>query len=299
MRRDENIVTLIAMEILPQAEWWPHRQLRKQPIQGVLVCGRQINPPLYSRVVNFLRLEIPLRGVYLNQIEVEGKVSHVRLEPGMALLAAPHCWNLPDWQPGLDLLCLSFGRPHLTLSLVSARSRGRQQVAVRKAALRQPVTGPLPHIVGALEELHPGEGVEEVATALTRALLRCVEDLLRQPVTKPVSQAQRLLDDIRVFLQGHYQYEITRDSVARQFEVSPNHLSRLFRSHGRMTFSGYLTQVRMDRAKHLLRNYNLKLDEIAARCGYHDTPYFCHVFKRFTKTTPREYRLKAINAVGS
>jgi YesN/AraC family two-component response regulator len=59
-----------------------------------------------------------------------------------------------------------------------------------------------------------------------------------------------------------------------------------------MTFSNYLTHVRIDRAKHLLRNYNLKLDDIAARCGYHDTPYFWHVFKKMTKTTPMAYRLK-------
>ena len=101
-----------------------------------------------------------------------------------------------------------------------------------------------------------------------------------------------LLEDIRVFLQSNYQYEITRDSVAQHFGISPNHLSRLFQTHGHMTFSSYLTHVRIDRAKHLLRSYNLKLDDVAARCGYHDTPYFCHVFKHLTKCTPIEYRLK-------
>ena len=37
--------------------------------------------------------------------------------------------------------------------------------------------------------------------------------------------------------------------------------------------------------------YNLKLDDITARCGYHDTPYFCHVFKKVSKSTPMEFRL--------
>ena len=119
-----------------------------------------------------------------------------------------------------------------------------------------------------------------------------MESLLRQPVAQPGSRAQSLLEDVRVFLQSHYQYEITRDSVAEQFNVTPNHLSRLFQTHGRTTFSGYLTSVRIDRAKHLLHNYNLKLDDIAARCGYHDTPYFWHVFKKMTKATPMQFRLK-------
>ena len=60
-----------------------------------------------------------------------------------------------------------------------------------------------------------------------------------------------------------------------------------------MTFSNYLTHVRIDRAKHLLRSYNFKLDEIAERCGYHTTPYFCQTFKRLTKLTPAEYRVKS------
>lgn len=45
--------------------------------------------------------------------------------------------------------------------------------------------------------------------------------------------------------------------------------------------------------KHLLRSYNLKLNEIAARCGYPDAPCFCRVFKRLSRMTPVEYRAKA------
>jgi YesN/AraC family two-component response regulator len=99
-----------------------------------------------------------------------------------------------------------------------------------------------------------------------------------------------LLEDVCVYLQNHYQYDITRESVARQFGISPSYLSRIFQLQGHMTFSSYLMHVRADRAKHLLRSYNLKLDEVSARCGYRDTAYFCRVFKRLAKMTPAEYR---------
>ena len=274
-------------------DWWPARQLQRQPLTKVRACGRRLNPPLFAHVVNFPRVEIPLHGVYRNQIESGGVETHVELRPGMALFAAPNCWNLPEWQPGLELLSLSFGRSQVNISLVSARSKTYPQLAAKKFSLPRPIAGPVPHLLNALDELHADQHAAAALADTTSALLRCVENLLRHPVPHAGGRAHTLLEEVRVFLQSHYQYEITRDSVAEHFNITPNHLSRLFQTHGRITFSGYLTSVRIDRAKHLLVNYNLKLDDITARCGYHDTPYFCHVFKKIAKATPMEFRLNA------
>src|SRR6185369_3623896 len=124
----------------------------------------------------------------------------------------------------------------------------------------------------------------------SRALLTCVgADMVRPPVAA-LHPAKMLLEDVCAYLQGHYQYDISRDSVAHEFGISPNYLSRIFQVQRHMTFSGYLMHVRTDRAKHLLRRYDLKLDDVAARCGYRDTAYFCRVFKKLAKVTPAEYR---------
>ncbi|MDE3066343.1 MAG: helix-turn-helix transcriptional regulator [Verrucomicrobiota bacterium] len=273
---------------------WPERALRRHPIERVFACGRQLHPPLYSHVVNFPRLELPLRGCYENQIESGGRIITVRLRPGAALFAAPNCWNLPVWRPGLELMSLLFGAKQIGVSIVTARRRQGPQLAARKFSLPRPVTGPVPPLLEAMVQLPPGNGASEIFPELARALLQCVRHLLQQPpLPTPAGRAHALLESVCVFLQNHYQYDITRNSVAEQFGVTPNHLSRLFQMQGHMTFSNYLTHVRIDRAKHLLWQYNLKLDEIALRCGYHDTPYFCHVFKRLTKSTPAEYRVKA------
>jgi AraC-like DNA-binding protein len=271
-------------------EWWPERQLQRRPLREVFVCGREVSPPLYSYVVNFPRLEIPLSGCYENQIESGGRTVTVCLRPGAALFAAPNCWNLPTWRLSVELMSLLFGKKHLGISIVSGRGPDVLNLAARKFSTPWPVTGPLPHLLEAMVELQASGGPPEAFADLARVLLCCVKTLLRHPVVHTASRAQGLLDSVCVYLQNHYQYDINRDSVARQFEVTPNHLSRLFQIQGHMTFSNYLTHVRIDRAKFLLRNYNLKLEEIAARCGYRDMPYFCRVFKRLTKTTPAEYR---------
>jgi AraC-like DNA-binding protein len=277
--------------------WWPARQLRARPLREIIACGRQTNPPLYSHVVNFPRLEIPLRGAYKNQIERGGKICEVTLTPGMAMFAGANCWNLPEWRPGLELLSVFFGRTQLAINLVSARKKTFPKLATQKFSLPNPVTGPVPHLLNALEELLQTEGEIRAPLAETvRALMHCVENVLCQPAAPSAGRAQMLLEEIRVFLQSHHQYEITRDSVAAHFNITPNHLSRLFQTHGHITFNAYLTSVRIERAKYLLRNYNLKLDDITVRCGYHDTPYFCHVFKKITSSTPVNYRLKIRHA---
>lgn len=274
-------------------DWWPAGQLRRRPVSRVVVCGRRLNPPLYAQVLNFPRIEIPLSGCYVNEIEQGDRTGQARLVPGDALYAAPHCWNLPEWQPGLKLLSFTFARNQIGISLLSYRGRGFQNVESKKFSLPRQLTGPVPHLLQALADLQAAGNPSAPYADLVRSVVWCLEELLRQPQIPTTGKALTLLEDIRTYLQSHYQYEISRDSVAEHFGITPNHLSRLFQSHGNLTFSKYLTLVRLDRAKHLLQNYNLKLDDIAARCGYHDTPYFCHVFKHMTKTTPAAYRLKA------
>jgi AraC-like DNA-binding protein len=229
----------------------------------------------------------------VNEIEASGKIATIRLRPGSALFAAPNCWNLPTWQPGLKLMSLLFGARQIGISIVSSpRPRG-PQLAAKKFSIPTPRTGPVPPLLEAMIQAQATNSDPEVFPGLANALIRCVQQLLRQPSPPtPAGRAQRRLESICLFLQNHYQYEITRDAVAEQYGITPNHLSRLFQTHGHMTFNNFLRHVRIDRAKHMLCNYNLKLDEIAARCGYYDAPHFCHTFKRLTKITPAEYRVK-------
>jgi AraC-like DNA-binding protein len=276
-------------------DWWPEKLLAKNPVREVFVCGRLLHPPLFSHVVTFPRLEIPLKGVYENQIEQNGKIATLDLRPGTALFAPPNCWNFPTWNKKVEVMSLLFGRKQLGISVVSAKGPRGPQLLANKFAIPTPVSGPIPHILEAMLELQIAREPAAAFPELTRALLECVQRFAREaPAQQPESRGQSFFERICVFLQGNYQNDITRDSVAEQFEISPNHLSRLFHTHGHMTFIDYITHVRIARGKYLLCNYNLKLEDIAARCGFRDAPYFCRVFKRITKVTPAEYRLKML-----
>lgn len=277
------------------AAWWPEKLLARHPVSEVVFCGRQLHPPLFSHMVSFPRLEIPLKGCYENQIERDGRNVTVRLRPGSALFAAPNCWNFPTWQRKGEVMAMLFGKKQLGISLVSTRGPEEPQLQASKFCVPQPFSGPLPHLLGALLELHANNGPHAALPGLVGALLEYVRHLVQEAAAaEPESRAQGLFERICVFLQSNYQDDVTRDSVADQFAVTPNHLSRLFHAHGHMTFISYLTHVRIDRAKFLLCNYNLKLDDVAARCGFRDGPYFCRVFKRLTKSTPAGYRTRML-----
>jgi AraC-like DNA-binding protein len=269
---------------------WPEALLRRQQVSRVFVCGRAAEPPVLSHVVNFPRLEVPLTGCYENQIESEGHITMVRLKPGDALFAPPNCWNLPTWRRPVRVMALLFGKKQLGISIVTSKSPAKPGLMVEKFSQPRPLTGPVPKILEAMMEVQALGGPSSVIADLVRALLGCLSESFLHPETVAVGSTKSLLEDVCVFLQSHYQYDITRESVARQFGVSPNYLSRIFQLQGNMTFSSYLMHVRADRAKYLLRSYNLKLNDVAARCGYHDTAYFCRVFKRLTRATPAEYR---------
>jgi AraC-like DNA-binding protein len=283
---------------MPAAEiphWWPAAQLAANPVRQVFVCGRQQHPPLYSHAVTFPRLELPLRGAYENQFERQGRIETVSLRPGSALFVPPNCWNFPTWRLQVEVLSLLFGKKQLGISVVSAKGPAGPQLAANKFAVPQPLSGPLPRILEALLELHTAGEPREAFAELTRALLHCVQRLVNEaPCEAPESRTHSFFERICVHLQSNYQNDITRDSVAQQFGVTPNHLSRLFHTHGHMTFIDYLTHVRIARGKYLLCNYSLKLEDIAARCGFRDAPYFCRVFKRISKVTPAEYRARML-----
>lgn len=276
----------------------PERQLNQlisrhlgKKIRDVVVCGRQLRPPPYSYVVAFPRLEIPMAGCYENQIEKDGQVETVRLRAGSALFSAANCWNLPTWQHDVTLISILFGKRHLGISIVTGASKVVPELMAQKLSVPFPISGPLPHVLNAMVELQSGAAAPEASLMnLSNVLVRCVADVIHMPANEAVHPAQNLLDSVCVYLQNHYQYDITRDSVARQFEVSPNHLSRIFRTQGHMSFNDYLTHVRIDRGKYLLCHYNLKIEDVAGRCGYSNAAYFGRVFKRVTKSTPAGYR---------
>ncbi|MCR4877111.1 MAG: helix-turn-helix transcriptional regulator, partial [Clostridiales bacterium] len=100
-----------------------------------------------------------------------------------------------------------------------------------------------------------------------------------------VQQAVNLVD-------AGFSEHITLQDAAEEVSLSANYLSLRFRQETGKTFSEYLTDVRMERARQMLAGTDLPVTVVAAECGIPDNNYFSRLFRRTENMSPREYRMK-------
>lgn len=87
-----------------------------------------------------------------------------------------------------------------------------------------------------------------------------------------------------------YATGITLEEIAARLRLTPEYLSTQFHQEVGMTFSAYIREYRIAKAKELLLGTQLKLHQVAERVGYSDPKYFSQVFKKATGQLPAEYR---------
>jgi AraC-like DNA-binding protein len=92
------------------------------------------------------------------------------------------------------------------------------------------------------------------------------------------------------YVLAHFQENINRDHMAEMVNLSPGYFSNLFRAEAGMSFSDYLIQVRIESAKSLLRRFELSVEAISKRCGFHSLAHFSRTFKDRCGLSPLKYR---------
>jgi two-component system response regulator YesN len=80
--------------------------------------------------------------------------------------------------------------------------------------------------------------------------------------------------------------------------LNPSYLSRLFKKETGQSLSDYIGQVRMEEARRLLSQTNMKIVQVAEESGYRNVSHFAKMFKRMTGVTPQEYRNKFMGDLG-
>ena len=132
-----------------------------------------------------------------------------------------------------------------------------------------------------------GKNMESAIAYAKKMILQAIEIRDQNSGNKNRSILKTAVD----FIDSHYMdEEISLNTVANVANVSSNHFSALFSQNMGQTFIEYLTSLRMNKAKELLRCTGMRSSEIAGEIGYKDAHYFSYLFKKTQGMTPSDYR---------
>lgn len=115
---------------------------------------------------------------------------------------------------------------------------------------------------------------------------------LKSQLDQTTPYANDTVCQIQTYINEHYSENISLQTLAEQFFLHPNYLSRLFQEKSGHNFIDYLTQVRVEKSKRLLSDTGFSMYDISQMVGYSTPNYFSKVFKISTGMTPKQYRDK-------
>ena len=103
---------------------------------------------------------------------------------------------------------------------------------------------------------------------------------------------REIMEKIRDYIMDNPEKDLTLETLSGQFYLSTSYLRRLFKDFYNMPIKKYIFNIRMQKARELLENPNVKIQEIALKTGYYTTQSFATAFKMHHGLTPTEYRSK-------
>lgn len=133
------------------------------------------------------------------------------------------------------------------------------------------------------DELDDCQSVDEVSRSLGRYFAGIAWQIRGSNKNALIEQALGLI-------HASYTKELKLQDLAAELAVHPVWLSQLFKKEVGMNFLEYVTDLRMQKAKELLRGSSGKIYEIAEQVGYQDVQHFGRLFKKKTGMTPKAYR---------
>jgi len=102
--------------------------------------------------------------------------------------------------------------------------------------------------------------------------------------------SRKIIREVKEYVQQHLDQNVTLQEVAEKVYLNAQYLSYLFKYETGQNYVDFVTEERMNKAKMLLKDTNLKIREVSVMCGYTHEKYFMSVFKQNVGVTPSQYR---------
>lgn len=135
------------------------------------------------------------------------------------------------------------------------------------------------------QTLYRFSSVAQILSWLSRlenGLLKALEEQAKRP-------NNALVENVKNYIDCNLNQRLTLQNTAAVFSISSNYLSQLFKKHTEIGFNEYIAQRKIEEAKKLLKQGDLKIYEIADRLGFENAFYFSRVFKKVAGVSPSEF----------
>lgn len=133
-----------------------------------------------------------------------------------------------------------------------------------------------------------------------RRSLDSVEMRLRQTCANSIAELsacgmyhKKHMVKMKEYIQAHYQEDIGIEDIAAYLSLSATHVRRVFKETTGHTLMHYISRVRVDAAKQILKDTNRLVADVAYEVGFRDVQTFVRSFKKYEGVTPTEYRAGA------
>lgn len=136
-----------------------------------------------------------------------------------------------------------------------------------------------------LDAINQSSSIDELYILLLETIQQVSKEKLTYVYSENIQKAIHIIHE-------EYKKDITLKSIAKQLHLNVMYLGQLFKKETKRSFSQYLNQYRMKKARQLLLYSNNTMNEIAFKIGYNNSTYFFHKFKKMNHLTPKEFREK-------
>lgn len=122
---------------------------------------------------------------------------------------------------------------------------------------------------------------------------RSVEDAINLLDIVEADETTTFIRQSIYYIHQHYTENISLEDVSENVHLSPSYFSSLFKEKTSISFTSYVNQLKIERAKKLLKKTDMTLVDIAMSLGFCSQSYFSSVFKKHVGMSPKQYRYTA------
>jgi len=127
-----------------------------------------------------------------------------------------------------------------------------------------------------------------IQSLLIQVLLAALSGTVK-PTSTPADRRQRLVGQIRGYIEHHLYDEVSMEDLAQMARCTPNYLNTIFRRQMGQPIHQYILRCRLDAAKNMLAEGDTPVKEISYKLGFHDPLYFSRLFRKRYGISPTKY----------